>query len=70
MTPRVVVLNPPLVSRPETRIVAFTAQDTPDAQFDVMRAGAVAFLLNGVRNEEILATIRKAAASAPGRPQG
>ena len=45
---------------PDTKIVAFTAHDTPDAQLDMMRAGAVSFLLKGTPNAEILSTIRKA----------
>ena len=46
--------------RPETKIVAFTAHDTADAQLDVMRAGATSFLVKGASSDEILRTIRQA----------
>ena len=46
--------------RPETKIVAFTAHDTAEAQLDVMRAGATSFLVKGASSDEILRTIRQA----------
>jgi DNA-binding NarL/FixJ family response regulator len=45
---------------PQTKIVAFTSLDTMDAQLEVMRAGAVSFLVKGARPDEILKTIRQA----------
>jgi DNA-binding NarL/FixJ family response regulator len=44
---------------PATKIVAFTSLDTLDAQTDVMRAGAVSFLVKGAPPDEILNTIRQ-----------
>ena len=43
-----------------TQVIALTSLDTPEAELEVMRAGAVSFLVKGAPNEEILETIRSA----------
>jgi DNA-binding NarL/FixJ family response regulator len=44
-----------------TRIVALTAIDTPDAQLDILRAGALGFVVKGSPRDEIVEAIRSAA---------
>ena len=44
-----------------TRIVALTAIDTPDAQLDILRAGALGFVVKGTPRDEIVHAIRSAA---------
>jgi len=43
-----------------TQVIALTSLDSPQAELDSMRAGAVAFLHKGTSNEEILDAIRSA----------
>jgi len=45
---------------PGVRIVAFSAGDTPSAQLDMSRAGAVGYLAKGADDAEIARTIRSA----------
>jgi diguanylate cyclase (GGDEF)-like protein len=46
---------------PTTRIVALSGHDTPAAQLDMSRAGAVGFVVKGSPDEEIVRIIRSAA---------
>ena len=46
--------------RPYTRIVALTSSDSGEASMDMMRAGAVSFLVKGASKEEIVGAIRDA----------
>ena len=46
---------------PSTGVVALTALDTPDTMLEMLRAGAVSFLVKGTAPEEILRAIRNAA---------
>jgi diguanylate cyclase (GGDEF)-like protein len=43
---------------PETRIVAISADDSQSSQYDMMRAGAVGFVIKGSSDDEILRVIR------------
>lgn len=43
---------------PETRIVAISADDSQGSQYDMMRAGAVGFVIKGSSDDEILRVIR------------
>lgn len=43
-----------------TQVIALTALDTPETQLEMMRAGAVYFLVKGASNEEIVETINSA----------
>jgi diguanylate cyclase (GGDEF)-like protein len=45
---------------PTTRIVALSAHDSPAAQLDMSRAGAVGFVVKGAPDEEIVRVIRSA----------
>lgn len=46
---------------PDVKIVAISADDSQDTQYDMMRAGAVGFLAKGSSDEEILRVIRSSA---------
>jgi DNA-binding NarL/FixJ family response regulator len=46
---------------PEARIVAISADDSQESQYDMMRAGAVGFLAKGAPDEEVLRVIRSSA---------
>ena len=46
---------------PDTKIVALTAADAPDAKADSLRAGARTSLVKGCPPDELLRTIRAAA---------
>jgi DNA-binding NarL/FixJ family response regulator len=46
---------------PDARIVAISADDSQQSQYDMMRAGAVGFLAKGAPDEEILRVIRSSA---------
>jgi DNA-binding NarL/FixJ family response regulator len=46
---------------PEARIVAISADDSQQSQYDMMRAGAVGFLSKGAPDEEVLRVIRSSA---------
>ena len=46
---------------PEVRIVAISADDSPSSQYDMMRAGAVGFVIKGSPDDEILRVIRSSA---------
>jgi PleD family two-component response regulator len=46
---------------PDVKIVAISADDSPDSQYDMMRAGAVGFLAKGSPDDEILRVIRSSA---------
>ena len=46
---------------PEARIVAISADDSQENQYDMMRAGAVGFLAKGASDEEVLRVIRSSA---------
>jgi two-component system chemotaxis response regulator CheY len=46
---------------PTARIVALSADDTPQAQLDMSRAGAVGYLVKGASDEQIARTIRSSA---------
>jgi len=46
---------------PGTHVVALTASDSPEAELDMLRAGARSFLVKGGSPEELLRTIRAAA---------
>ena len=50
-----------------TQVIALTSLDTPEAELEVMRAGAVSFLVKGTPNEEILEAIRSAVRWRPGQ---
>ena len=43
---------------PEVRIVAISADDSQSSQYDMMRAGAVGFVIKGSSDDEILRVIR------------
>jgi len=43
---------------PEVRIVAISADDSQGTQYDMMRAGAVGFVIKGSSDDEILRVIR------------
>ena len=45
---------------PGVRIVAFSADDSPSAQLDMSRAGAIGYLVKGADDGEIGRTIRSA----------
>jgi DNA-binding NarL/FixJ family response regulator len=45
---------------PETKIVALTSSDTAEAELDMLRAGAEAFLLKGSAMTDLLGTIHRA----------
>jgi CheY-like chemotaxis protein len=46
---------------PNARIVAISADDSQNSQYDMMRAGAVGFLTKGASDDEILRVIRSSA---------
>lgn len=46
---------------PETRVVAFSAYENRASVFQMLRAGAVGYLVKGARAEEILETIHRSA---------
>lgn len=46
---------------PDAKIVAISADDSQNAQYDMMRAGAVGFLTKGSPDDEILRVIRSSA---------
>jgi two-component system chemotaxis response regulator CheY len=46
---------------PDARIVAISADDSQNSQYDMMRAGAVGFLTKGAPDDEILRVIRSSA---------
>jgi PleD family two-component response regulator len=46
---------------PEVRIVAISADDSQNSQYDMMRAGAVGFVTKGSPDDEILRVIRSSA---------
>lgn len=46
---------------PDVKIVAISADDSQDSQYDMMRAGAVGFLAKGSSDDEILRVIRSSA---------
>src|SRR3954454_24491458 len=46
---------------PSVRIVAISADDSQNSQYDMMRAGAVGFLTKGAADDEILRVIRSSA---------
>jgi len=46
---------------PDVKIVAISADDSQDSQYDMMRAGAVGFLTKGSSDDEILRVIRSSA---------
>jgi two-component system chemotaxis response regulator CheY len=46
---------------PDTKIVAISADDDQNTQYDMMRAGAVGFLTKGAPDDEILRVIRSSA---------
>jgi diguanylate cyclase (GGDEF)-like protein len=46
---------------PEVRIVAISADDSQSTQYDMMRAGAVGFVIKGSPDDEILRVIRSSA---------
>ena len=46
---------------PDTRIVALSADDSPGAQLDMSRAGAVGYLVKGAGDDEVVRVIRSAA---------
>jgi DNA-binding NarL/FixJ family response regulator len=46
---------------PDARIVAISADDSQQSQYDMMRAGAVGFLSKGAPDEEVLRVIRSSA---------
>jgi DNA-binding NarL/FixJ family response regulator len=48
---------------PETRVVALSAPDSPEALMEMMRAGATSFLVKGGSADELAQTIREAAGS-------
>ena len=43
------------------RIVAISADDSQNSQYDMMRAGAVGFIAKGAPDDEILRVIRSSA---------
>jgi len=45
---------------PDTRIVALTSSDSPEAELDMLRAGAKSFLVKGCSPDELVRTIRTA----------
>ena len=45
---------------PGVRIVAYSADDSPAAQLDMSRAGAVGYVIKGTGDEELLRTVRSA----------
>lgn len=45
---------------PDTRIVALTASSSPEAELDMLRAGAKSFLVKGCSPDELVRTIRTA----------
>lgn len=47
-------------SSPDTRIVALTSSDSPEAELDMLRAGAKSFLVKGCSPDELVRTIRTA----------
>jgi DNA-binding NarL/FixJ family response regulator len=49
-----------LLRSPDTRIVALTSSDSPEASLDMMRAGAKCFLVKGASADELSHTIRQA----------
>ena len=46
---------------PDARIVAISADDSQQSQYDMMRAGAVGFLTKGAADDEVLRVIRSSA---------
>ncbi len=46
---------------PDTVVVALTAEETEEARFDMMRAGAAGFLLKGSSPEQLIETIHTVA---------
>jgi DNA-binding NarL/FixJ family response regulator len=46
---------------PDARIVAISADDSQQSQYDMMRAGAVGFLTKGAPDAEVLRVIRSSA---------
>jgi DNA-binding NarL/FixJ family response regulator len=45
---------------PGTKIVALTSSDSPQAEMDMLRAGAKSFLVKGCSPEELVRTVRAA----------
>ena len=45
---------------PETRIVALTSSESPEAELDMLRAGAKSFLIKGCSPDELRRTIHAA----------
>ena len=45
----------------ETRVIALTSIDTPEAQLDILRAGALGFVVKGSPPSQIVDAIRSAA---------
>jgi DNA-binding NarL/FixJ family response regulator len=50
------------VQSPDTKIVALTSSDSPEAEMDMLRAGAGSFLVKGCTPEELVRTVRAAQA--------
>ena len=48
-------------AHPSTRILALSADESPGAQYDMSRAGAVGYVVKGAPEDEILRAIRSAA---------
>lgn len=42
---------------PQTRIIGLSSMEGPQAQYDMMRSGAIGFLSKGVSREELVRTI-------------
>ena len=45
---------------PQTHIVALTSSDSPEAELDMLRAGARSFLVKGCSADELVRTIQSA----------
>jgi DNA-binding NarL/FixJ family response regulator len=48
------------IQSPDTKIVALTSSDSPEAEMDMLRAGASSFLVKGCSPEELVRTVRAA----------
>ena len=48
------------IQSPDTKIVALTSSDSPQAEMDMLRAGASSFLVKGCSPEELVRTVRAA----------
>jgi DNA-binding NarL/FixJ family response regulator len=46
------------IQSPDTKIVALTSSDSPEAEMDMLRAGAQSFLVKGCSPEELVRTVR------------